>query len=42
MIAASDMLDFSNERGTELIRGWLLRIDALLKDDFRELVGQPP
>ena len=41
MIAAADMMDFSNERGTELMRGWLLRIDARLKDDFRELVGQP-
>ncbi len=39
MITGIDMLDFSNERGMALIRGWLQRIDALLKDDFAELVG---
>ena len=39
IVAGLDMMDFSSERGTALIRSWLKRIDALLGDDFREVVG---
>lgn len=38
IVAGIDLLDFSDERGTELIRCWLLRVDALLGHDFRDLV----
>jgi len=38
IVAGLDMMDFSSERGTELIRSWLRRVDALLDDDFRDLV----
>ncbi len=39
ILAGADMMDFSSERGTALIRSWLLRIDTLLGDDFRELAA---
>jgi hypothetical protein len=38
LVAGIDLIDFSNERGVELIRGWVARTDALLPRDYRELV----
>ena len=40
MIVGGDMIDFSNERGTALIAGWMRRLAALLPPaNYRNLVG---
>jgi hypothetical protein len=39
MIAGMHLLDFSNERGTALIRGWFERLDPLLPRNYREILS---
>ena len=35
----ADLIDFSDERGTRLIHGWLKRLAALVPDDFERWLG---
>jgi hypothetical protein len=38
LVSGVDLIDFSNERGVDLIESWVARIDALLPRGYRELV----
>lgn len=38
VIAGAEMIDFSSGRGDTLIRGWTARLEALMPEDYRELV----
>jgi len=38
MILGADLIDFSDERGTQLISGWLERLTALLPEHYDELL----
>jgi hypothetical protein len=41
LIAGAEMIDFSDTRGSALIRAWLQRLDALLPRDWAGLMADP-